>query len=64
MDDFHIGVGGTGVLTIVGILGMAVHIDGLASNSLDMTGLAQKGGTVLSHERLGKTLDILLLLTL
>ncbi len=53
------GVGGTGVLTIGGILGMAAHIDGLASNLLDMTGLAQKGGAVLSHVRLGKEIDIL-----
>ncbi|MDG1995339.1 MAG: indolepyruvate ferredoxin oxidoreductase family protein [Emcibacteraceae bacterium] len=53
------GVGGTGVLTIGGILGMAAHIDGLASNLLDMTGLAQKGGAVLSHVRLGKDIEIL-----
>ncbi len=53
------GVGGTGVLTIGGILGMAAHIDGLASNQLDMTGLAQKGGAVLSHVRLGKEIEIL-----
>ena len=53
------GVGGTGVLTIGGILGMAAHIDGLASNNLDQTGLAQKGGAVLSHVRLGKDIDIL-----
>ncbi|MDG1707787.1 MAG: 2-oxoacid:acceptor oxidoreductase family protein, partial [Emcibacteraceae bacterium] len=53
------GVGGTGVLTIGGILGMAAHVDGLASNLLDMTGLAQKGGAVLSHVRLGKDIDIL-----
>jgi indolepyruvate ferredoxin oxidoreductase len=53
------GVGGTGVLTIGGILGMAAHVDGLVSNSLDMTGLAQKGGAVLSHVRLGKEIEIL-----
>ncbi|MBL4601965.1 MAG: indolepyruvate ferredoxin oxidoreductase family protein, partial [Emcibacteraceae bacterium] len=53
------GVGGTGVLTIGGILGMAAHVDGLASNLLDMTGLAQKGGAVLTHVRLGSEIDIL-----
>ena len=53
------GVGGTGVLTIGGILGMAAHIDGLASNLLDMTGLAQKGGAVLTHVRLGSEIGIL-----
>ncbi|MCC3860515.1 indolepyruvate ferredoxin oxidoreductase family protein [Pseudemcibacter aquimaris] len=53
------GVGGTGVLTIGGILGMAAHLDGLASNQLDQTGLAQKGGAVMSHVRLGKEIEIL-----
>lgn len=53
------GVGGTGVLTIGGILGMAAHLDGLASNQLDQTGLAQKGGAVMSHVRLGKDIEIL-----
>lgn len=46
------GVGGTGVLTIGALLGMAAHIDGAASMVLDMAGLAQKGGAVLSHIRL------------
>ncbi len=49
------GVGGTGVLTIGSILGMAAHLDGKASMVLDMAGLAQKGGAVLSHIRLGDT---------
>ena len=44
------GVGGTGVLTIGAILGMAAHLEGKASMILDMAGLAQKGGAVLSHE--------------
>ncbi|MBA4782247.1 MAG: indolepyruvate ferredoxin oxidoreductase family protein [Rhizobiales bacterium] len=46
------GVGGTGVLTVGAIIGMAAHLDGKASNVLDMAGLAQKGGAVLSHIRL------------
>jgi len=46
------GVGGTGVLTIGALLGMAAHVDGGASMVLDMAGLAQKGGAVLSHIRL------------
>src|SRR5207249_10142064 len=37
------GVGGTGVLTIGALLGMAAHIEGKASMILDMSGLAQKG---------------------
>ena len=48
------GVGGTGVLTIGAILGMAAHVDGHASMVLDMAGLAQKGGAVLSLVRLAR----------
>jgi len=51
------GVGGTGVLTIGALMGMASHIDGNASMVLDMAGLAQKGGAVLSHIRLATTPD-------
>ncbi len=49
------GVGGTGVLTIGAILGMAAHIEDKAAIILDMAGLAQKGGAVLSHVRLAET---------
>ncbi|ASJ72327.1 indolepyruvate ferredoxin oxidoreductase family protein [Granulosicoccus antarcticus] len=48
------GVGGTGVLTIGALLGMAAHMDGHASMILDMAGLAQKGGAVMSHVRLAR----------
>ena len=51
------GVGGTGVLTIGAILGMAAHLEGKASMILDMAGLAQKGGAVLSHVRLARDPD-------
>lgn len=47
------GVGGTGVLTIGALLGMAAHLEGKAAMILDMAGLAQKGGAVMSHIRLG-----------
>jgi indolepyruvate ferredoxin oxidoreductase len=46
------GVGGTGVVTIGAILGMAAHIEGKGVAVLDMTGLAQKGGSVYSHIRI------------
>lgn len=46
------GVGGTGVITIGAVLSMAAHLEGRAASVLDMTGLAQKGGTVISHIRL------------
>jgi indolepyruvate ferredoxin oxidoreductase len=45
------GVGGTGIVTIGGILGMAAHLEGRGVGVLDMAGLAQKGGAVYSHIR-------------
>jgi indolepyruvate ferredoxin oxidoreductase len=49
------GVGGTGVLTIGAIIGMAAHLEGKAAMIQDFSGLAQKGGPVLSHVRLSRT---------
>ncbi len=46
------GVGGTGVVTIGALLGMAAHLEGRGCAILDMAGLAQKGGAVVSHIRL------------
>jgi indolepyruvate ferredoxin oxidoreductase len=46
------GVGGTGVVTIGALLGMAAHLEGKGVLVLDMAGLAQKGGAVMSHVRL------------
>lgn len=46
------GVGGTGILTVGALLGMAAHIEGKVPMILDMAGLAQKGGAVLSHIRI------------
>jgi indolepyruvate ferredoxin oxidoreductase len=46
------GVGGTGITALAAILGMAAHLDSNGYSSLDMTGLAQKGGAVLSHVRI------------
>ncbi|HRP25482.1 MAG TPA: indolepyruvate ferredoxin oxidoreductase family protein [Rhodocyclaceae bacterium] len=43
------GVGGTGVVTIGALLGMAAHLEQKGVAVLDMTGLAQKGGAVMSH---------------
>ena len=46
------GIGGTGVVTIGAVLGMAAHIDGKACTVLDTVGAAQKGGAVMSQIRL------------
>ena len=46
------GIGGTGVITIGALLGMASHLDGKFVTVLDNTGLAQKNGSVASHIRI------------
>jgi indolepyruvate ferredoxin oxidoreductase len=51
------GVGGTGVVTIGAILGMAAHLEGKGCGMIDMAGLAQKGGAVFSHVKLAPTPD-------
>ena len=45
------GIGGTGVTSIGAILGTAAHIEGKSAATLDMMGLAQKGGAVTSFVR-------------
>jgi indolepyruvate ferredoxin oxidoreductase len=61
-EEFHgvrriifTGVGGTGVTTVASILAMAAHVDGRSGSVVDMTGLAQKGGSVFSHVKIGET---------
>jgi len=49
------GVGGTGVVTIAALLGMAAHLEGRGCGMIDMAGLAQKGGAVYSHVKLART---------
>ncbi|WOJ90080.1 indolepyruvate ferredoxin oxidoreductase family protein [Methylocapsa polymorpha] len=51
------GVGGTGVVTIGAILGMAAHLEGKGCGSIDMAGLAQKGGAVYSHVKIAAKPD-------
>lgn len=46
------GIGGTGVITIGALLGMAAHLEGKGCTVLDFTGLSQKNGAVMSHVRL------------
>ncbi|MDP2374300.1 indolepyruvate ferredoxin oxidoreductase family protein [Reyranella sp.] len=53
------GIGGTGVVTIGAIMGVAAHIEGKGVTVLDQLGMAQKGGAVISHVRLGATPEAL-----
>jgi indolepyruvate ferredoxin oxidoreductase len=53
------GIGGTGVVTIGQLLGMAAHLEGKAVTVLDMAGLAQKNGAVMSFVRFGQTPETL-----
>ncbi|HEY4919347.1 MAG TPA: indolepyruvate ferredoxin oxidoreductase family protein, partial [Xanthobacteraceae bacterium] len=49
------GIGGTGIVTVGAIIGMAAHLEGKGVGVIDMAGLAQKGGAVQSHIRIAKT---------
>ena len=51
-DILVTGIGGTGIVTIGALLGMAAHLDGKHVTVLDQMGMAQKGGSVFSHIRL------------
>lgn len=58
-DVLMTGVGGTGIVTVGALLGMAAHLEGKGCTILDITGLAQKGGQVTCHLKLApKTEDI------
>jgi len=46
------GIGGTGVITVAALLGMAAHLEGKGCVALDMLGLAQKGGAVVTYLKL------------
>ncbi len=48
------GVGGQGVTALSAILGMAAHLEGRPVRSVDMLGLAQKGGGVYAQLRIGR----------
>ena len=51
------GVGGTGVITIGQLLGVAAHMEGKGIVTQDAGGLAQKGGATWSHVLIGQTQD-------
>jgi indolepyruvate ferredoxin oxidoreductase len=58
-DILVTGIGGTGVVTIGALIGMAAHLDGVHVTVLDQLGMAQKGGSVFSHIRLAADEDTL-----
>ncbi|MEG0445213.1 MAG: indolepyruvate ferredoxin oxidoreductase family protein [Comamonas sp.] len=51
------GVGGTGVITIGSLLGMAAHLEGKGVITQDAAGLAQKGGSTWSHIQIANRAD-------
>jgi len=51
------GIGGTGVITIGALMGMAAHLEGKGASVLDMTGMSQKNGSVTSHVRIAARRD-------
>ena len=53
------GIGGTGVVTIGHILGQAAHIEGKGAALIDMVGISQKNGAVVTHVKIaGRPEDI------
>jgi indolepyruvate ferredoxin oxidoreductase len=56
-DILVTGIGGTGVITVGALLGMAAHLEGKGCTVLDFTGLSQKNGAVMSHVRLAPRPD-------
>jgi indolepyruvate ferredoxin oxidoreductase len=53
-DILITGIGGTGVITIGALMGMAGHLEGKGVSVLDMTGMSQKNGAVTSHVRIAR----------
>jgi indolepyruvate ferredoxin oxidoreductase len=49
------GIGGTGVITVGALMGMAAHLEGKGASVLDMTGMSQKNGSVTSHVKLARS---------
>jgi indolepyruvate ferredoxin oxidoreductase len=48
-----LGIGGSGIVTASQVLGVAASISGWFAHTLDQTGLAQKGGAVVSDIKIG-----------
>jgi len=54
-DILIAGVGGSGLITVGNLLGMAAHLEGKECSVLDNTGIARMGGSVSTHVRLGES---------
>jgi len=53
------GIGGSGVLTVAALLGVAAHLEEKGSTTLYFTGLSQKNGAVVAHVKVaGRPEDI------
>jgi indolepyruvate ferredoxin oxidoreductase len=53
------GIGGTGVITIGQLLGVAAHLEGKGVITQDSAGLAQKGGAAWSHIQIADRAEVL-----
>jgi indolepyruvate ferredoxin oxidoreductase len=53
------GIGGTGVITVGALMGMAAHLEGKGASVLDMTGMSQKNGSVTSHVKIAAAPSLL-----
>ena len=51
------GIGGSGIITLGALLGMAAHLEGKRCTVLDCSGLSQKNGAVMSHVRFARESD-------
>ncbi|MFP6579099.1 MAG: indolepyruvate ferredoxin oxidoreductase family protein [Myxococcota bacterium] len=59
VDILVAGIGGSGVVTLGALLGMAAHLEGKGVSVLDVTGLSQKNGAVTSHVRIAASPEVL-----
>ncbi len=51
------GIGGTGVVTVGALLGMAAHLEGKGAGIIDMAGLSQKNGAVVTYLKIAQKPD-------
>ena len=49
------GIGGTGVITVGALMGMAAHLESRGASVIDITGMSQKNGSVTSHVKIARS---------